>query len=312
MTDRICDGRVVIVTGAGRGIGREYALEFARQGASVVVNDLGSERDGSGMSSTPAQEVVTEIRSFGGEAIANGNDIADIDGAKDLIETAVREYGQLDVLVNNAGILRDRMIVNMDIDEWDAVIRVHLRGTFAPTRWAAAHWRERFKAGQVPIDARLINTTSSSGIFANPGQANYAAAKAGIASFTIVASRELGHYGVTANAVYPTALSRMTEDIFSKRGLSDNQSPPVFDPLDPANFAPVVVWLGSSRSSAITGRVFGLRGGRIVVAEGWAAGPAFTDQHRWDTAELDQIVPDLVGRAAPNVGVNGQRPEPPS
>ena len=307
MTEGICNERVVIVTGAGRGIGREYALEFGRQGAYVVVNDLGSERDGRGTSSAPADDVVNEIRKFGGEAVSDSHDVADFDGAHELIDTAVATYGKLDVLVNNAEIVRDRMIVNMDIDEWDAVIRVHLRGTFAPTRWAAAHWRSRFKAEERPVEARLINTTSSSGIFANPGQSNYAAAKAGIASFTIVASRELIQYGVTANAVYPTALSRMTKDIFEGRASSPADEEPSFDVLDPAKFAPVVIWLGSTRSTSITGRVFGLRGGRITVAEGWAPGPTFADKHRWDYAELDSIVPSLVDRAAPNVGGTGKR-----
>ena len=202
----------------------------------MVVNDLGSERDGLGASNGPAQEVVDEILAFGGDAIANGNDIADSDGARDLVALAIDHYGQLDVLVNNAGILRDRMIFNMGFDDWDAVIRVHLRGTFAPTRWAAAHWRERCKATDEPLNARLINTTSSSGLFANPGQANYAAAKAGIASFTIVASRELANYGVTANAIYPTALSRMTQDIFAKRRRAASPAGQEFDSLDPANF----------------------------------------------------------------------------
>src|SRR5436309_4752730 len=205
----ICDGRVVIVTGAARGIGRGHALEFAQQGGKVVVNDLGAEVDGTGGSTGPAGEVVDEIRGMGGEAVANGDDVSDWEGAQRLVNTAVEQFGGLDVLVNNAGILRDRMLVNMTIDEWDAVIKVHLRGTFAPTRWAAAYWRERVKAGETN-DARIINTTSSSGIYGNVGQTNYGAAKAGIASFTVIAAKELGRYGITVNCIPPGALTRMT------------------------------------------------------------------------------------------------------
>jgi NAD(P)-dependent dehydrogenase (short-subunit alcohol dehydrogenase family) len=253
--------------------------------------------------------VVQEIRGLGGNAVADDHDVADFDGAKAMIDRAIAEYGQLDVLVNNAGILRDRTIANMSIEEWDAVIRVHLRGTFAPTRWAAAHWRERAKASGQPVGGRLINTSSSSGIYSNPGQANYAAAKAGIASMTIVASRELARYGVTANAVYPTALSRLTEDVLRSRSRlsEDSEDADPFDSLDPANFAPVVVWLGSERSADITGRVFGLRGGRIVVAETWVAGPTVEEDRRFEYGELDSIIGDLVAKAAPNSGIYGQR-----
>jgi len=208
----ICDGRVVVITGAGRGIGREHALEFASQGAKVVVNDLGAEVDGSGSSAGPAGEVVDEIRGMGAEAVANGDDVSDYEGAGRLIQTAIDTFGTIDVLVNNAGILRDRMLVNMTIDEWDAVIRVHLRGTFAPTRHAVEYWRNRSKAGETN-DARVINTTSPSGIYGNVGQTNYGAAKAGIASFTVIAAMELGRYGVTVNAIAPAALTRMTENL---------------------------------------------------------------------------------------------------
>ncbi len=303
----MCSGRVVVITGGGRGIGREYALEFARQGASVVVNDLGTGRDGSGDSTmSPASEVVAEIRAFGGAAVANGDDVSDMGGARNLIYQAVDEFGRLDVLVNNAGILRDRTIVNMSIDEWDDVIRVHLRGTFAPTHWAAQHWRDRSKSGG-EVQGRLINTTSSSGLFANPGQANYGAAKAGIAAFTIIASRELERYGVTANAVYPTAVSRMTEDVFSRAGWVPDEG---FNEFDPSNIAPVVVWLGSDRSSAVTGRVFGVRGGRIVVANGWEGGQTVDAARRWSPEELDQVIPDLVSAAPANAGTDGLRPNP--
>jgi NAD(P)-dependent dehydrogenase (short-subunit alcohol dehydrogenase family) len=301
----ICDGRIVVITGAGRGIGREHALEFASQGARIVVNDLGAEVDGSGSSAGPAGEVVDEIRGMGGEAVANGDDVSDYEGAGRLIQTAVDTFGGLDVLVNNAGILRDRMLVNMTIEEWDAVIRVHLRGTFAPTRHAVEYWRNRSKAGETN-DARVINTTSPSGIYGNVGQTNYGAAKAGIASFTVIAAMELGRYGVTVNAIAPAALTRMTENL----GMGDASAatkPEEFDPLDPGNIAPLVVWLGSSESAAITGRVFNVMGGNISVAEGWVAGPGADKDDRWDPAELGAVVPGLVEKAAPNANMGGRR-----
>ena len=208
----ICEGRVVVITGAGRGIGREHALEFARQGARVVVNDLGGQLDGSGASDAPAEAVAAEIRDLGGEAVSNFNNVADSDGANGLIDTALESFGRLDVLVNNAGIIRDRMLVNLTEDLWDGVIAVHLRGTYLPSRCAAAHWREQAKAGN-PVDARIINTTSTSGIFGNIGQSNYGAAKAGIAAFTVITSQELGRYGVTVNAISPDARTRLTENV---------------------------------------------------------------------------------------------------
>src|SRR3954468_22469211 len=303
----ICEGRVVIVTGAGRGIGRGEALEFARQGAKVVVNDLGGEMDGSGSSIGPAHDVVEEIKAMGGEAVANGDDVSDWEGAQRLVNTAIETFGDLHVLVNNAGILRDRMLVNMTIDEWDAVIKVHLRGTFAPTRWAAAYWRERIKAGETN-DARIINTTSSSGIYGNVGQTNYGAAKAGIASFTVIAAKELGRYGITVNAVAPGALTRMTENLGMGRRAADRK-PEEFDASAPENIAPVVVWLGSPESKDITGRVFNVAGGRISVAEGWHAGPGTDKGDRWDPAELGKVIPDLVEEAAPNAEMNGMIPK---
>jgi NAD(P)-dependent dehydrogenase (short-subunit alcohol dehydrogenase family) len=290
----ICEGRVVIVTGAGRGIGRGHAIEFAKQGAKVVVNDLGAEVDGSGGSTGPAGEVVDEIRAMGGEAVANGDNVADWEGAQRLINTAVETFGDLHVLVNNAGILRDRMLVNMTEEEWDAVINVHLKGTFAPARWAAAYWRERSKEGK-ENDARIINTSSTSGIFGNPGQTNYGAAKAGIASFSIIASRELARYGVTVNAIAPAALTRMTENLGMGQRAAERK-PEDFDRMSPDNIAPLVVWLGSPESKDITGRVFLVSGGNIAVAEGWNRGPGENKDDRWDPAELGTVIPKLVPR----------------
>ncbi|SDK91626.1 SDR family oxidoreductase [Nonomuraea jiangxiensis] len=295
----IVEGRVVIVTGAARGIGRGHALEFARQGAKVVVNDLGAEVDGTG-SSEAAAEVVAEIEALGGQAVVNGEDVSDFDGAERLVNTAIERFGRLDVLVNNAGILRDRMLVNMTADEWDAVIRVHLRGTFAPLRHAAAYWRARAKAGE-PVDARIINTTSSSGIYGNPGQGNYGAAKAGIAGLTVIAARELERYGVTVNAIAPAALTRMTEGLIRPAGTGSTSA-------DPDDIAPLVVWLASAEARGITGRVFNVRAGTISVAEGWHAGPAVDKGSRWDPAELGAVIPALVDKAAPNALTNGRIP----
>ena len=301
----ICEGRVVVVTGAGRGIGREHALEFARQGARVVVNDLGGDMDGTGNSTGPAGEVVEEIRAMGGEAVANGDDVSDTDGAARMIRAAIDTFGQLDTLVNNAGILRDRMLVNMTPDEWDAVIRVHMRGTFAPTHAALEHWRERSKAGETN-DARIINTTSPSGIYGNVGQTNYGAAKAGIAAFTVIAAMEVGRYGVTVNAIAPAALTRMTENL-GMGAAAARVTEGEWSPLSPDNIAPIVVWLGSNESAGVTGRVFNVRGGHLSVAEGWVEGPSIDKSGRWDPAELTELVPDLVAKSAPNANMNGRR-----
>src|SRR6201994_2393836 len=242
----LCDGGVVVVTGAGNGIGRSHALLFAKEGAKVVVNDLGGSRDGSGVSAGPAQQVVNEITAAGGEAVAHTEDISTWDGAKSLIQLAIDTFGTIDVVVNNAGILRDRMMVNMTEAEWDAVIKVHLKGTFGPSHFAAAYWRDKSKAGE-QVDARIINTTSPSGIFGNIGQANYGAAKAGIAAFTIITSQELGRYGVTVNAIAPTAVTRMTED-HAAMGEMDAAERAA---LAPDTISPLVVWLGSEHSANV-------------------------------------------------------------
>lgn len=295
----ICDGKVVVVTGAGRGIGRGHAIEFARQGAKVVVNDLGGARDGVGGDVSPAQEVVAEIEGMGGEAIANGNDVSDWNGAKAMIDQAVEHFGALHVLVNNAGILRDRMLTNMTEDEWDAVIKVHLKGTFAPARHAAAYWREQVKADEPIEGAALINTSSTSGVFGNAGQTNYGAAKAGIASFSIIASAELSRYGVTVNCIAPGARTRMTEDLpYGQQEIEDG----TFDFLHADNVAPTVVWLGSNEpeARAITGRVFLVNGGKINCMEGWEPGPGVTKDDRWEPEELSGVIPGLVEQAAVN------------
>ena len=290
----ICEGRVVIVTGAGRGIGREHALLFAREGAKVVVNDLGSERDGTGSSPGPAGEVVDLIRQQGGTAVANGDDVSDWAAAERLVGTAIDEFGRLDVLVNNAGILRDRMLVNMTEAEWDAVIKVHLKGTFAPCRFAAEHWRARAKAGET-VEGRIINTSSTSGIFGNPGQTNYGAAKAGIAGFTVILARELERYGVTVNAIAPGALTRLTADL--NPGRPPPPPPGQWNPTGPENVAPLVVWLGSTESGSVTGRVFLVMGGQVSVAEGWRRGPTVSKEGLWEPAEIGDAIPELISEA---------------
>ena len=294
----ICAGRVAIVTGAGRGIGRGHALELARQGAHVVVNDLGASVGGDGADAGPAQAVVDEIEAAGGVAVANTDDVADWDGAKRLVDQAVEVFGGLDVLVNNAGILRDRMLFNMAEHEWDAVIRVHLKGTFAPMRWAAAYGRGRAKAGD-PVDARIVNTSSTSGLFANPGQGNYGAAKSGIASLTQIAAKELARHGVTANAIAPGARTRMTENLGGGRPRPAEGD---WDASAPDNVAPLVTWLASAESAGITGQIFLVGGGRIAVAEPWRRGPGVDKGARWDPAELGAVVPDLVSQANQGAG----------
>jgi NAD(P)-dependent dehydrogenase (short-subunit alcohol dehydrogenase family) len=293
-----CEGRVCIVTGAGRGIGAEHAKMLASHGAKVVVNDLGGARDGTGASAGPAEEVVEEIRKAGGEAVANGDDVSDWEGAARMVKQAIDSYGRLDVLINNAGILRDRMLVNMSEAEWDAVIKVHLKGTFAPSRHAAGYWREQSKAGR-PVDARLINTTSVSGIYGNPGQTNYGAAKMGIAAFTIIAARELGRYGVTVNAIAPGALTRLTEDLGMGQGGEEEK-----ERMHPRWIAPICTWLASTESREVTGRVFEASGRMLAVAESWHRGP--TVDAIEDPTTLGPVVAELVARARKNAGMDGK------
>jgi NAD(P)-dependent dehydrogenase (short-subunit alcohol dehydrogenase family) len=295
----ICEDRVCIVTGAGRGIGREHALMLASEGAKVVVNDLGGSVDGSAEGSTgPAHDVVAEIEAAGGSAVVNGDDISTWDGSERLVQQAIDTYGRLDVVINNAGILRDRMLANMTEAEWDAVIQVHLKGTFGPSRHAAAHWRERVKAGE-EVDGRIINTSSPSGIYGNVGQTNYGAAKAGIAAFTVIAAKELARYGVTVNAIAPAALTRMTENL--GMGQADDMTKEM---LSPRWIAPIVTWLASSDSKDVTGRVFDVTGQALSVAEGWHRGPT-QDAPTDDPAALGEVVRRLVAEARPNANMFG-------
>jgi NAD(P)-dependent dehydrogenase (short-subunit alcohol dehydrogenase family) len=289
VTDKMCEGRVCIVTGAGRGIGREYALMLANQGAKVVVNDFGGSRDGTGSDVGPAQEVVDEITGAGGEAVAHVGDVSSLDDARAMVQLAVDTFGGLDVLVNNAGILRDRMLFSMAEEEWDAVIKVHLKGTWAPSRVASEYWRNRAKAGETN-DARLINTTSVSGIYGNPGQTNYGAAKAGIATFTLIAAEELGRYGVTCNAIAPGALTRLTEDL----GLPDE----MLGRFGPEWVAPVVTWLASPQSADVTGQVIESSGQILGIAQGWTRGP-HVDSPPIDPHEVDSVIRGLLAKATP-------------
>ncbi|MGW4159674.1 SDR family oxidoreductase [Streptomyces sp. NPDC004788] len=292
----LCDERVVIVTGAGRGLGRAHALAFAAEGARVVVNDLGVGLDGSpgagAAADSPAARVVEEIRAAGGEAVAHGGDIATAEGAASLVRTALEAYGRLDTLVNNAGFLRDRMLVNLGEDDFDAVMRVHVKGHFLPLKHAAAYWRTEAKAGH-PVAARVVNTTSGAGLLGSVGQGNYAAAKAGIVGLTLVAAAEMGRYGVQVNAIAPAARTRMTEQTFA--GLA----------APPEDVSPLVVWLGSAASAGVTGRVFEAEGGRLTVMEGWRPGPTADKGARWTPAEAGEAALKLLAEAEPPQPVYG-------
>ncbi|HET9690564.1 MAG TPA: SDR family oxidoreductase [Acidimicrobiales bacterium] len=287
------DGRVAVVTGAGRGLGRAHALELAGHGCRVVVNDTGAAIDGTGADAGLAEAVAAEIRDAGGEAVASRDDVATWEGGRRVVATAVDTWGDLHVLVNNAGILRDRLLVNMSEDDWDAVVSVHLKGHFVPLRHAAAHWRERHHAGDA-VSASVINTSSTSGLAGNPGQANYGTAKAGIAALTVIAAQELGRYGVRVNAIAPAARTRLTE---SAPGLGEIVAAPDgarFDEWDPANVAPVVAWLADP-ATAVTGRVFYAFGGVVQPMRGWSREPGVEQAGRWRSGELAERLPPLLG-----------------
>ena len=294
---RLCEGKIAIVTGAGRGIGREHTLSLASQGAKVVVNDLGGNVDGSGGDLSPAEQVVQEIKGMGGEAVANGDSVSDWAGAERLINTAIETFGDLNIVVNNAGILRDRMLFSMSEAEWDAVINVHLKGTFAPSRFACVYWREQSKAGK-PVSGRIINTTSVSGIYGNPGQTNYGAAKAGIASFTNIAALEMARYGVTVNAVAPVALTRMTEGLGPAPESDEDR-----EKRSPRWIAPIVTWLASDEAAEVTGRIFEASGDLLAVSEGWVRGPKHAPVD--DPTVLGPIVAELLSKARKNSGMDG-------
>jgi NAD(P)-dependent dehydrogenase (short-subunit alcohol dehydrogenase family) len=297
----ICDGRVVIITGAGRGIGRAHALEFARQGAKVVVNDLGVSLAGEGGGDSPADEVVKEIQAAGGEAVANGSDVADFAQAGALVKTAIDAFGGLDVVVNNAGFVRDRMFVSTSEEEWDAIIRVHLKGHFAVTSNACAYWRQQSKDGRA-VDARIINTSSGAGLQGSVGQSSYSAAKAGIATLTLIQAAELGRYGITANAIAPSARTRMTEEVFADMMAKPDSG---FDSMAAENISPLVVWLGSAESKDVSGHIFELAGGKISVADGWREGPSIDKGARWQPDEVGSAVSDLIAKAVPPQKVYG-------
>ena len=297
----ICNGRVVIVTGAGRGIGRAHALALAAEGAKIVVNDIGTELDGTGISTGPAAEVVDEIRQAGGEAVVNGDDVADWKGAARIVKTAIDAFDCLDVVVNNAGFVRDRMFVSTSEEEWDAVVRVHLKGHFCVSRHACAYWRERSKAGE-DVDARIINTSSGAGLQGSVGQSSYSAAKAGIATLTLVQAAELARYGITANAIAPAARTRMTETVFADM----MKRPEVgFDQMAPENVSPLVVWLASADARDTSGCVFEISGGKLSIADGWRTGLEIDKGARWDPAEIGNAVRELLESAMPSQKVYG-------
>jgi NAD(P)-dependent dehydrogenase (short-subunit alcohol dehydrogenase family) len=297
----ICEGRVAIVTGAGRGIGREHALELARQGAKVVVNDLGVSNSGEGGGLEPADEVVRAIRDMGGEAVTNGADVADWAQAEALVRQAIEVFGRLDVVVNNAGFVRDRMFVSCSEEEWDAVIRVHLKGHFCVARHAASYWRGQIKAGET-VDARIVNTSSGAGVLGSVGQSSYSAAKAGIATLTLVQAAELRRYGITVNAICPIARTRMTEGAFGDTMKAPERG---FDENDPANVSPFVAWLASPQSREVTGRVWEVFGGTITVFDGYRREQTIDVGKRWDAAELGPAVETLLSKARPLVKVYG-------
>ena len=291
----ICDNRTVIITGAAGGLGRAYALGFAAEGANVVVNDIGTSLNGEGRDTSAADGVVAEIKAAGGSAIANYEDITDWDAAKRIVDAAVADFGDLHVVVNNAGIVRDRMFVSATLDEWDATMHVHLRGHFCLSRHAVDYWRAKQKAGTNP-DARIINTSSGAGLQGSIAQAAYSTAKGGIAALTLVQAAELGRYGITANALAPSARTRMTEQAFADKMATEGQS---FDAMDPANIAPTVVWLGSAESAHVTGCVFELEGGKIMLEDGWREGPLVDAGKCWNPVDIGSAVDALLAERVP-------------
>lgn len=291
----ICDNRTVIITGAARGLGRAYALAFAAEGANVVVNDIGASLGGEGRDTSAADGVVEEIKAAGGKAIANYEDITDWDAAGRIVQAALDAFGDLHVVVNNAGIVRDRMFVSATLEEWDATMHVHLRGHFCIARHAVNYWRAKQKEGKNP-DARIINTSSGAGLQGSIAQAAYSTAKGGIAALTLVQAAELGRYGITANALAPSARTRMTEQAFADKMATEGQA---FDVMDPANVAPTVVWLGSAESANVTGCVFELEGGKIMLEDGWREGPVVDKGAKWEPAEVGAVVEKLLADRVP-------------
>ena len=275
------DGKVAIVTGAGRGIGREEALLLASEGAAVVVNDLGGARTGEGSDATPAQEVVDEITAAGGQAIANGDDCSSWSGAEGMVNQAIETFGGLDILVNNAGILRDKMSFNMTEEEWDAVVKVHLKGHFATARFAGAYWRQKSKDTGESVNAKIVNTASESGLYGNAGQANYASAKAGIAALTIVLARELDRFGVRVNCIAPVALTRLTEDMM---GGDESRA----EKLAPTNIAAGVAWLASDLSDGVNGQVLKIQGGMAQIVQGWRPISQVESDKAWTIESIDE------------------------
>lgn len=302
---KLCEGRVAVITGAGRGIGREYALMLAEHGAKIVVNDLGADPDGRGGDAGPAGDVVEEIRAMGGDAVVNGADVSDFDAARDMIHQAIDTFGTLDILINNAGILRDRMVFSMSESDWDAVVQVHLKGTFAPVHHAAAWWREQTKAGR-SFQARIINTASPSGIFGNVGQTNYGAAKAGIAAFTVISAMELVRYGITVNCIAPSALTRLTAPLMGGADISKE----VQETMSPTWIAPIVTWLCSPEAANVTGRVWLVGNGQLGIAEGWTLGPNIPLESQ-DPTKLQPVVANLMRTAQLNADMNGNPAEGP-
>ena len=298
----IVEGRVAIVTGAGRGIGREHALMLASNGAKVVVNDLGGDAAGAGADTTPAQSVVDEILAMGGEAVVNGGNVADFDSAGEMVQQALATFGSCDILINNAGILRDRMVFSMSEGDWDAVINVHLKGTFAPTHHAAAYWREKVKAGGEAF-GRIVNTASPSGIYGNVGQSNYGAAKAGIAAFTVITAMELVKYGVTVNCLAPGAYTRMTKDLPGFAGMNEETQ----ERMGPRWIAVATAWLCSEAAQNVTGRVFDIMGQRIGIAEQWHLGP--TAMQTDDPADMTDVIAGLMAEAQLNPAMDGNPTE---